>query len=202
MNDKERILMTILERMSMTQTLCLRGNQEKQFQDKDGQYVHFGCYDDRKVQAGDLVMAFTGPVSDWKIAWVDQVISDNECVLREIGSHRLCRWSNEQFKRIVGLDSSLLLEGDQYQFQIKVMRVFRKEDQYWYRFGGIDFLPNQIARIWIREAFGGIRNPSKPFSFEMPWNKRISLKKITEAMYANGYGTRKFELIDQPVEEK
>lgn len=198
MNDKERILMLILSRMSFTQTLCLRGNQEKQFADKDGQYVHFGCYDDRPVEKGDLVMAQTGSVGDWKIGWVHQVISFDTCVIREIGSDRLCNYSNERFVRIVGMEPSLLLEGEEYIFEQKVKAAFHKGDKYIYRFGGVDFKENNVAEIWIREVFGGFnpKNPSKPFSFTMKWTKRTTVKKILETMYAHGYGTREFEKGD------
>ena len=197
MNDKERILMTILNRLYSTQFLCLRGYEEKMFLDTDkSEYVHFGAYDDRPIQKGDLVMAVTGNVSDWKIAWVHQVVSSDTCVLREIGSNRLCTWGNERFCRIAGIHESLLLEGDVYLFEQKVIRAFDKGDEYWYRFGGIDFLENGIARIWIREAFGGIKNRSKPFSFELKWNKRTSVKGILEALRVNGYGTSKFEVME------
>lgn len=197
MNDKERILMLILDRLNLTQGLCLQGYKEEIFKDKsDGhEYVHFGAYDDRPVQKGDLVIAQTGSVCDWKIAWVHQVISYDTCVLREIGSNRLCTWGNERFCRIVGMHESLLLEGEQYIFEQKVIKAFHKGDEYWYRFGGVDFVENNIARIWIREAFGGIKDKSKPFSCELKWNKKTSIKKILETMQENGYGTRKFDLV-------
>ena len=198
MNDKERILLVLLDEMSLTQLLCLRGNEEAKFKDETrGEYVHFGAYDDREVQKDDLVLCATGNVHDWKIGWVHEVIDMSTCIIREIGSNRLCNVSNEMFKRIVGVGDSLLLEGEKYIFQQKVMRAFGKGDEYMYRFGGIDFLDDQtVARVWIREAFGGIDKPSKPFSFEMAWNKRTSVKKILEAMRENGYGTRKFEIIE------
>ena len=200
MNDKERILMTVLERLSLTQTLCLRGDTEAKFREADGhEYAHFGAYDDRKVQKGDLVLCVTTSVHDWKIGWVHEVVDFNTCVIREIGSDRLCNVYNERFQRIVGVHESLLLEGEQYAFQQKVFKAFHKGDEYLYRFGGVDFLPDNVARIWIREVFGGIAEPSKPFSFEMKWSKRTSVKKILEAMRENGYGTKRFEPDRQPT---
>lgn len=203
MNDKERILMTILERLYLTQSLCLKGYEEKMFSDSMNghEYVHFGAYDDRPVQKGDLVMAQTGPVNDWKIAWVHQVVSSDTCVLREIGSNRLCTWSNERFCRIVGLHESLLLEGEEYLFERKVIKAFHKGDKYIYRFGGVDFLDNGIATIWIREVFGGMlsdKKGTKPFSFDMKWSPKTSIKSILKNMIDNGYGTRKFEQDSQP----
>jgi hypothetical protein len=204
MNDKERILIAILERLCLTQFLALRGDEEAKFRDNvDGhEYVHFGAYDDRPIQKGDLVIAQTGPIDDFKIAWVHQVLESDTCLLREIGSNRLCTWSNERFTRIAGMPDMLMLEGEQYIFQQKVFKAFRKGDEYWYRFGGVDFLDGNIARIWIREAFGGLGKPSKPFSCEMTWNKRTSVKKILETMRESGYGTKKFEPVEQAEVEE
>jgi hypothetical protein len=133
-------------------------------------------------------------VSDFKVGWVHQVVDSSTCVIREIGSNRLCNYGNEKFTRIVGMHTSQLLEGQEYIFQQKVVRAFRKGHEYMYRFGGVDF-EQHYATIWIREAFGGfdLKNPSKPFSFSMAWNSKTSVKRILEAMRENGYGTREFE---------
>lgn len=200
MNDKERIIMLVLERLHSTQVLCRNAEKESDYIDRDGSvYVHFGCWDDRPVQKGDLVLAETGHVSDFKIGWVHQVVDSSTCIIREIGSNRLCNYGNEKFTRIVGLNPSLLLEGKEYIFEQKVIRAFRNGGEYMYRFGGVDFNGNSTT-IWIREVFGGFnpRNPSKPFSFSMKWNAKTSVKSILEAMRENGYGTRKFEAGDNP----
>lgn len=191
MTDKERILMTILNRMHYTQILCLFGIREAQFADGDNQYVHFGGYDDRPVQPGDLVLCNTTGIHDWKIGWVHEISGDIHTI-REIGSDRLCNISNETFTRIAGLDPSDVLEGDEYSFREKVIKAFRRGDEYMYRFGGVDFLPDKVARVWVREAHGGFGRPSKPFSFEMRWNKKTTIAGILRAMIENGYGTRKF----------
>lgn len=196
MNDKERILMLILDRMSMTQLLCLRGNMEKQFSRDDGRqdYVHFGCYDDRPIQKGDLVLAATGFVSDFKIGFVHQVITEDQCVIREIGTDRICNYGNERFIRIVGMEESSLFEKDQYIFEQKVIAAFRRGGEYVYRFGGVVFKEGNIVEIWVREVFGGMMgHRSKPFAITMQWNKRTSIKKILEHMRLNGYGTKEFE---------
>lgn len=196
MNDKERILMAILDRLSITQTLCLHGSAEAQFTGRDGhEYVHFGGYDDRNVQAGDLVLAMTGGLSDWKVGWVHEVIDGSTCIIREIGSNRLCNYGNERFVRIVGMDSSLLLEMDEYDFDQKVRKAFRRGDEYVYRYGGVEFREGGVAVIWIREVFGGLdlKKTSQPFSVEIKWDKKTSIKAILDAMRAGGYGTREFE---------
>lgn len=198
MTDKERILMTILRSMDFTQKLCLNGVHEQQFVERDGGYVHFGGYDDRHIQIGDLVMGATSHYShEFMFGWVHKIINEHEIIMREIGSERLCHYGNEKFVRIVGVDPSLLLEGDKYEFDQKVQRAFAKGDHYVYRYGGVTFHDDQEAEIFIREVFGGLKNPSKPFFFKMKWNKRTSVSKILKTMIENGYGTRKFELIEQ-----
>lgn len=204
MNDRERILMNIIDRLATTQVLCRGGQKESDFVDKDGSiYVHFGCWDDRPVQKGDLVLAQTGNLSDYKIGWVYQVVDKSTCVVREIGSNRLCNYGNEKFTRIVGMHPSQLLEGREYIFQQKVIRAFRKGDEYIYRYGGVDFYGNK-ATIWIREAFGGFVRGKEavPFSFVMSWNSKTSVKRILETMRENGYGTRAFEHRERtPLEQ-
>jgi len=201
MNDRERILMSILQRLQFTQGLCLHGDYKKQFE-KDGntEYVHFGTFDDRPLQIGDLVMGQTGPIDDFKIGWVHKIISFDNLIIREIGSDRLCNYSNESWKRIVGMDKSLLLEGDKYNFNIKVQKAFHRGNEFSYRFGGVDF-EEDTAKIWIREAFGGMINGGTvPFSFVIPWNKKTTIKKILELMIENGYGTKKFERSEKEKE--
>lgn len=202
MNDRERILMYIINCLYFTQTVCLNGISESQFKDTSfDDFVHFGCYDDRPVQKGDLVLALTGNINNWKIAWVEEVISPTFCVLREIGSNRLCDYANEKFIRIVGMRPRTLLEMDEYIFDQKVLKAFQRGKEYSYRYGGVDFLGNKTARIWIREVFGGIRGNSQPFSFNMKWNKKTSIKYILEMMRENGYGTREFDTAEIKEEE-
>ena len=193
MNDKERILMTIIDRLYSTQVLALNGIRESMFVDEimGHDYVHFGAYDDRKVKPGDLVLAQTGRVDDFKIGWVESTVTHDTCIIREIGSDRLCRYSNESFIRIVGLHDELLLEGDQYQFKLKVLKAFsRGEHSYIYRYGGIEFPEPRKARFWIRCIFGGVPPGSKkPFPVEMKWNKRTTIKSILQNMIDAGYGT-------------
>ncbi len=210
MNDKERILMNILSNMYFTQIVRLKGDRECMFDDGNSEYVHFGGYDDRPIQRGDLVLCQTTGLHDWKIGFVHQVIDSQACIIREIGGNRTCNVSNERFVRIAGIPDDSLLEGDEYIFKQKVLQAFHRGDEYMYRFGGVDFLAEHIARIWIREAFGGVLGGkgkmSTPFSFEMKWNKRTSIKLILETMRENGYGTRDFEYTDNaqtsPIAER
>ncbi len=197
LTDRERILTTIVSQLSSTQLLA-KGNPSHDPRAADfssgSQLVHFAYY--RKPEKGDLVIGKTGRIDRWKIGYFEQGNIDGygTSLIREIGSGLLCNYGNEEFVPILGLRKSDLYEGDEYQFYVKVRRAFGKGDEYMYRFGGVDF-EGDNAVIWIREAFGGLslKNPSKPFSVRMQWNKRTSVKKILEIMRAGGYGTREFE---------
>lgn len=195
LTDRERILMTIIDRLSTTFVLApaCRGSWErKNFLDGQGyEYVHFASYAEPKP--GDLVLAKTGNVSEWKIGWYveKRFGSLGGAVIREIGSDRLCNYDNESFVPIVGLDPIALLEGDKRQFYVRLMRAFAKGDEYMYRFGGLRFKGAE-AVITIREVFGGLGAPSKPFDVRMVWNKRLSADKILASLRAGGYGTKSF----------
>ncbi len=204
MTDRERILTEIVSHLASTQLLAdyrrPTWNGEA-FQRRDtggGEYVHFNYKD--KPKKGDLVLAKTGGVSEWKVAWYIEPLPGGcgGALVREIGSNRTCKYSNEDFVTIQGLHSSVLLEGEEYEFRNKVLKAFAKGAEYCYRFGGVDFIEeNHQARIWVREVFGGMLHPDKarsvPFSVVMPWNKKTSVKAILNALREGGYGTRQFE---------
>ena len=196
--DKERILMTILKRLCSTQKLCCRPNGEEKFRDGDSEYVHFGEYDDRRVKKGDLVLGQTGGVSDFTVGFVEEVYSDSHMLIREIGTDRTCNYSNEMFVRI-HIENEYIREKDEYQFYLKVLKAFRRGDKYRYRYGGINFLEDGMVEVWIREAFGGLRD-SFPFSMKMKWDKRTTIKEILQNMIDVGYGVRDFSDSSQKYE--
>ena len=203
LSDRERILMAIIDRLSATFTLAPacrnRGWSSDGFKDSYGsEYVHFAPWD--KAKPGDLVLAKTGHVSEWKVGWYVEPLpgSYGGAVIREIGTNRLCNYGNEDFCPIRGLDSITLLEGDKRQFYAKVMTAFRKGDEYVYRFGGLTFEGNE-AVIGVREVFGGALSGagSEPFYVRLVWSKKTSVKAILAAMRAGGYGTHKFIKVEQ-----
>lgn len=191
LTDRERILTYLVCRLLSTAVLC-RGasvHSPDGWNDK----VHFAFY--RKPEPGDLVVGQTGyarGVHEWSIGWFVTAIADG-AVIREIGSERLCNYTNEEFIPIVGIDRSRLLEGEKFLFQEKVEMAFARGDEYAYRFGGVDFTGKGTAQIWIREVFGGHNGDSKPFAVEVRFTPKMSVGKILKAMRAGGYGTRKFD---------
>lgn len=195
LTDRERILTRLIDALALSQTLAPAGVRrwgDECFTGHDGYpYAHFAFW--REPKAGDLVLARTGTVSEWKVAFYVEPLpgSCGGAVVREIGTGRLCNYENEQFVPIVGLSDIDLLEGDKYLTYQKVLAAFRAGDEYLYRFGGIEFDGDEVV-IWIREAHGGFGKPSEPFSVRMKWNKRTSIKEILAAMRAGGYGTKSF----------
>ena len=196
LTDRERILMTIIDRLSST--MMLRAHpphlnwSSDYYKSDDGGigYVHFAPW--KKPEPGDLVLANTGHVSEWKIGWyVEKADGIGGAVIREIGTDRLCNYGNESFTPILGMAPLALLESDQRSFYVKVQRAFAKGDEYLYRFGGLRF-DGAEAVITIREAFGGLGAPTVPFEVRLPWTKRTPIAAILKAMRDAGYGTKDF----------
>ena len=191
MTDKERILMMLLARLTRPR-LCGRcGGYEKE---QGLPYVSSG-----EPKAGDLVIcqgSWVRGVHDWVVGYVDEVKGYGHCMIREIGTDRLCDISNESFCTIHNIDGDHLLTGDQHLFQRKVLRAFARGDEYSYRYGGVEFNGRGVT-IWVREVFGGRLHGSdtgsKPFHVAMRWRKNSSIKSILLAMRGAGYGTRDFE---------
>jgi len=203
LTDKERILIRIIEKLSSTQIMLYHNGYsanafEQKFSTWTDKYIHFAYYD--KPKPGDLVLAKTGGMSKYKIGFYIKDIPDGG-LIREIGTNNQCNYTNEQFIPIRNLDEIDTLEGDRYQFYIKVLKAFKKGDLYIYRYGGIDFKDDNIATIYIREAFGGLSTEgSQPFSVKIKWDKKTTIKSILEIMRKGGYGTHKFKQNSvQPV---
>lgn len=192
MNDKERILINIISKLQSAMVLKCKTHLID-FED----HVHFannyGFLGTKKLKPGMLVLCNSNARHDWGVSFLVEPINDG-WVLREIGSDRLCNMTNESFTPIVGMNKIDLLEGKNREFYIKVIKAFSRGGEYSYRFGGIDINKNK-AVITIREVFGGSLRDVKsiPFSFEMKWNKKTSIKNILNKMIEAGYGIRKFE---------
>jgi hypothetical protein len=199
MTDKEQILIKIISQLSSTLLLeNINGgwNYDERFEVKSlGTLVHFVPNYIQKPKEGDLVLCSTLEVCPFKIGFVHQIINDYEMVIREIGTKNLCKVGNEEFKIIKGMHPIDLYDGENKRFYEKVIKAFKKgiKENYLYRFGGIDLFKENNenkARIWIREAHG---LNSVPFSVEIKWNNKISIKTILDLLIKGGYGTRKFQ---------
>jgi len=208
LTDRERILSHVIAGLASTSILAQRGDTftEVSFNrgfDSDC-YVHFVRY--RKPVKGDLVIGTTGfvrGVHEYSIGFYVEPLdpSIGGAVIREIGSQRLCNYSNEEFVPIVGLYREDLFEGHEYIMSRKVKAAFAKGGDYWHRYSKVEFSEENKVRkvkIWVREVFGGMDRgkESQPYAIEMEWTPKTSIKAILAAMRAGGYGTRKFEYVD------
>lgn len=197
MTDKERILMGIIRKLSSTQVRrCDKGNWSSDiyYDESSKSYLtHFAYWDKYELKVRDLVLCQSSGLHDWTIGYIHELYDSATAVIGEIGTNRLCRVGNESFIPIRGMEKYELWEGEEYKFSMKVKKAFARGREYWYRYGGLEFPTKQEAVIYIREKFGGLDTPSKPFSFSMKYNAKTSIKTILEKMREHGYGTRAFE---------
>jgi hypothetical protein len=201
MSDKERILTNLVRGLATAQVLGAvnappYGPERYRRIGGDGFYVHLAHY--RLPVVGDLVLCDTSATHPWSIGWYvgHEFDGSGSAVIREIGSGRLCNMRNESFVPVVGMRPLELLEGARYRFLQKVYGAFSRGGEWLYRFGGLDFPEDGIGRIWIREVVGGSLGPngeSVPFSVDVVFTARTSIKAILSAMRGAGYGTRMFE---------
>lgn len=206
MTDKERILMTLISELRTTSVLARPGPanwSSEGFRDIHGgssYYVHFAPWLQKELKPGMLVICDTSMVSDWQISYLVQPLDEygtHYWLLREIGTSRLCRMSNESFTPIIGMRREDLWEGCEYLFSLKVKKAFNKENSWFARYGGIDFHEGRRATVWVREAFGGLSKPSKPYPVEIAWTPHMTIKRISAIMHEAGFPERRFELIEQ-----
>lgn len=193
LSDRERILLTIIDRLATAQTLLWRAWSTTP---RITEYVHFAAW--REPEPGELVLAQTGGIGRWKVGFY--VRSDPEsggAIIREIGTGLECRYGNESFKPIAGLHPIDLLEGDQRQFYYKVLKAFARADEYVYRFGGIRF-ESDTCHVTIREVHGGFGQKSVPFTVPVKWGPRTSVKTVLQVLRDGGLGTKSFRPDEPP----
>ena len=169
MKDKERILMTIINRIipglyfsnsiEDKEKICKTYMLEKNY-----------------LKHGDLVFANTTIVpNDFMVGFVEKVDEENDCVvIREIGSERLCNYSNEFFtvinKEKLGYE---ILEGVQYKKYKKVTKAFADYTPYYTRFKSLSF-DGDICTVEARVAF----EQDTIFEISFPYNNKTSIKEI------------------------
>lgn len=170
MTDKERILMMIVTRI-------IPGIMYSPNSERDA-YVKGGFFGNNYLSPGDLVYAQTSiDPNDFMVGFVHEV-ADNSVVIREIGSNRLCNYSNEAFAKInkekLGYE---VLEGLQYKTYRKVLKAFSSYCKYGTRFKSISF-SDGLCKIEGREMF----KEETIFDVSIPYNSKTSIKSIGEAL--------------------
>lgn len=205
LSDRERILTRLVTALASSQLLRRPAAPYYGEGSYDsgtlGTLVHFAYW--RAPKPGDLVLAKTGGVSRWSVGYYVESLPSSlgGALIREIGTGRTCRYENEEFVPVVGLSQTDLLEGDQYQFYLKVLRVWRRDDRgYMQPFGGIAFGGDGMVTLTVRARYGGVlygKRGAKPYSITMPWTRHTTQKAIVAALVAGGWGTRQFEPLEE-----
>lgn len=167
MTDKERILMMIITRI--IPALACNFSLEKR-----NEYIEFCMLDSSKLQAGDLVFAATTFMpNDFMVGFIERIEPDH-FMIREIGSNRLCNYSNESFTKInkekLGYE---ILEGIQYKTYIKVLKAFSDYTDYSTRFKEISF-ENNTCHVKGRKMFEN----DTCLSVSFPFNSKTTIKEI------------------------
>ena len=167
MTDKERILMMIITRI--IPALACSFSLEKH-----NEYIEFCMLDSSKLRIGDLVFAATTIMpNDFMVGFLERIES-NYYVIREIGSNRLCNYSNESFTKInkekLGYE---ILEGVQYKTYRKVLKAFSDYTDYSTRFKEISFEDN-MCYVKGRKMFGN----ETCLSISFPYNSKTTIKEI------------------------
>lgn len=207
MTDRERILVNIAAELAHEveyyQRLAVVQAHERQWPDSARTIrAEWSAVGRPKYQKGDLVVCFTSTgrqQNPWLISFVEAdgcKYDPQGLLLRAIGTNKLCDYSNESFIRITGIPARLLWEGDRYQFSLKLHRALRKLDSYTHVFRGLEFPKPNRAVVYIGERWGGMGKQTRPYTVEMPFTKRTTIKAIIAALEANGFGTREFEPDD------
>lgn len=207
MTDRERILVNIAAELAHEveyyQRLHVVQAHEQQWPDSARRIrAEWTALGNPKYNKGDLVVCFTSTgrqQNPWLISFVEADRCKHDphgLLLRAIGTDKLCDYSNESFIKITGIPARLLWEGDQYQFSIKLHKALVKFDKYGHVFRGLEFPEPDRAIVYIGERWGGLNKPTKPYTVEIQFSKRTTIREVMTRLRAAGFGTRDFEPDD------
>jgi len=187
LSDKERILIHVLRQLS-NNGWAKSGWGEEHYQNSGWVDPHVAPW--REVKVGDLVICQTSGVHEATLAYVVEIYSKHEMLIRGVGESGTIRMSNESFYPVVGFEKDInLFEGQQRWFYDRMITAWRRYGtdgrEYSYRFGGLRFTGSNAivtVRLWM-----GI-NPS--FDVKIRDWEKLNGKQIMDALRAAGFGTR------------
>ena len=172
MNDKERILTYLFSTYYPKYLLCMdnRMNIIKNLSD---------------INVGDLVLAVTSGIHEFSIGYVVEKMRESDMVIREIGSNKTCKISNEMFYKIdtSNLSKTVLLEGMQYELYLKTEKALRKYNDvsfHQYRLMEIEF-NESIATVYLRKKWHEYDKGTAP-KFSFNYNSKTTQKYILNAI--------------------
>lgn len=135
--------------------------------------VHVAAY--RKALAGDLAVASTSFHQPNPFVVCQSERYSERWLVRELGSNRTCRYTNENFWPLVGLTGFVFLEGKEYLFYEKVKKALKDRDHA-YRFADISFL-GDTALVTLRVTGGSIFD-NKYSILGLNWRKIRSINSL------------------------
>lgn len=184
MNDKERILYTLVQRLYMRALYGDPGEIRKWRDAQPGMLTGIN-----PLQKGDLVIAATSlEASPFMVGYYEGQSESGGALIREIGSDRLCDYSNEWFYRI---EKSILgpeiLDGERYALYKKVENAAQdiNGDTYYVTAFEMDDYSCKISlrKCWRNNEIRNIRLPiEKTSSIE---NIRAGLSAAIEKETTN-----------------
>lgn len=179
--DKERILTNILESICSS---CVIFPYADMYRDGHEYKTYYDWFSGT-AKVGDLVMCNTIRDTKYKFGYVMKIHDSSHMDIREIGSNNICSISNEKFAPIRGMHNLELLEGKEYTVYRKILKAFYKYDEYEYKFGGLKFTSENKVILSVRQKW-----QENTFDIEFEYDSKITIKRISELMYEQGYGTK------------
>jgi hypothetical protein len=197
MTDKERILMVIVSELaSSLQQSKWRGGNVDPIGGVTYTDVEYSC----KPNPGDLVVCNSSgrfTPHPYIVGWVQEVRDHAHCLIRELGSNRLCDISNESFTRINGIRQVDLLEGHHYKFYRKVCVLVSRNDNWDYRLRQMTFKGDGTCKASFTPKFGGTAARDQqvvPLWIELKYSKKLPSKKsIMDQLIEGGYGSHVYK---------
>lgn len=171
MSDKERILLTLINRMYRQ---ALYGPRKQIEEWRDMQPTMIG--NDNPLEPGDLVTTMTTISPNAFMVGYVQEVRDDCVVIREIGSSNTCHYYNERFLKI---DKSILgyeiFEGKEYSIYKKVLTAFTEAEPYSLMFHSIRF-DGKNCTITGRTMF----HDDAVLETSFRYNSKTTIKSIRE----------------------
>jgi len=204
-SDRERILMNVCSQLAY-ELYCMQMSHQCRAYMDNASHSHRlkvlgGFSRDQTFKKGDVVMCMTSvwrQENPWLVSFVESVGIPNEplgLVLRAFGTNQLCNYGNESFGKIVNLPENLMWEGPKRKFADKLSQTLRKMDTYIHRFRMVTFPAEGKADVMFGECFGGIGKKTMPYTIQLNYTPKTTLKEIKSQLLEKGFGTRKFEEV-------
>jgi hypothetical protein len=142
MTDKERIL-TLITTMTAHATTVHRLLSENSVK---WEHIH----QDTILKKGDIVCGITNSNHNYGVAFFHEKLGTSDFVVKEIGSEKLCNYTNEMFLVLRNFPDMYKLCGIEYKTMLKVEKSLFDIDQY--RFDRVDFQPHKLI-ITLRKKW-------------------------------------------------